>query len=517
MRRVIALLFFALAPYAAGQTTEIDRLAQETMQQWNLPGLAVAVVKDDRILLAKGYGLKETGGTSSVTPDTLFQLGSDSKAFTAAAMAILVDEKKLAWDDPVRQHVVYFHLDDACADSLVTLRDLVSHRTGLSRHDELWDNSGLSREDVIRAIGHVALTKPIRSTYQYNNIMFMTAGEAVAQASGMPWSDFVRTRIFAPLGMSHSVATTSGWLASKDRATGHRFDAKSGANLIRPFVDYDNLGPAGNISSSANDMAQWLRYQLANKSEALAETKRPQMIIPVDSETSPDTSMQSYGMGWNVYDNGVVAHGGALNGFRAQVALLPKEHAGIAIMTNTGRGYAIIALRAALLDRLLGRETRDWNRYYLEIEKKHAEPKKREWRRDTHPSRELAAYSGTYEHPGYGRATISVENDALVLRWLRHTIPLVHEQYDTFNAVSEPEEIDEDVQFALGTNGEVNTLTMFGQVFVRSAGVPATAAGTAALRSQLPARSRRASSRSPAWCCDRRWRRSSAYAHPASS
>ncbi len=472
MRRVIALLFFVLTPAALGQTADLalraEHLALDAMQKWNLPGLAVAIVKDDKVVLAKGYGVKSAGG-GAVTADTLFQLGSNSKAFTSAAMAILVSEQKMGWDDPVRQHVVYFHLDDSCADSLVTLRDLVSHRTGLSRHDELWDNSGLSREEVIRAIGHVELTKPFRSAYQYNNIMFMTAGEAVAHASGMSWDDFVRTRIFVPIGMVHSTATTAAWLAAKDRATGHRFDPQATTNAVRPFVDYDNLGPAGNIASSAADMAQWLRFQLNDA--RLAETKRPQMIIPADPDTNPGTSIQTYGMGWNISDDAgtlLVAHGGALNGFRAQVALLPNEHEGIALMTNTGRGYGVIALRAALIDLLLGRDSRDWNQHYDGVEKKHAEPRKHDWRPDTHPSRELAAYAGTYVHPGYGRATVTAEEGALVLRWLRHTMPLVHEQYDTFNAVSEPEEIDEDVQFALGTDGEVKILTMFGQTFVRS-------------------------------------------------
>src|SRR5436305_9323602 len=202
MRRVIAVAFLLVTRMSQAQNAAIDKLALDTMKQWKLPGLAVAIVKDDRVVLARGYGVKELGGSAPVTDETLFQIASTSKAFTTTAMAMLVDEKKMSWDDPVRQHVVYFHLDDACADAGVTLRDIVSHRTGLSRHDELWDNSGLSREEVIRAIGHVKLAKPFRSAYQYQNIMFMAAGEAVEHASGMSWDDFVRTRIVRPLQMA---------------------------------------------------------------------------------------------------------------------------------------------------------------------------------------------------------------------------------------------------------------------------------------------------------------------------
>src|SRR3954454_23828993 len=373
MRRVISFVLLLLASIARAETP-IDKLALETMKQWKLPGLAIAIVKDDRVVLAKGYGVKELGGSAAVTDETLFQIASTSKAFTTTAMAMLVDDKKLAWDDPVRQHVVYFHLDDACADSQVTMRDVVSHRTGLSRHDELWDNSGMSREEIIRAIGHVELTKPFRSAYQYQNIMFMVAGEAVAHASGMPWNDFVRTRIFQPLQMSRSITTFGEWNASADHASPHRYDVKSGAVSLFHVVDEDNLGPAGTIASFARDMAQWLRLQLGDgtvdakklvSAEARNETKTPQMTLRLDGATrelNPEANLLAYGMGWNIsdyYGSKVIAHAGALNSFRTQVVLLPKEHAGVVLMTNVGRGISILALRYALIDQLLGRPSRD--------------------------------------------------------------------------------------------------------------------------------------------------------------
>jgi CubicO group peptidase (beta-lactamase class C family) len=228
LKRMLPFLFLLLATGALAKDVDpraIDRIVQDTMKTWKVPGAAVAIIQGDRVVYSKGFGVKELGKLDPVTPDTLFALASNSKAFTTAAMAILVDEKKMSWDDPVRKYVDYFHLDDPSADATVTLRDIVSHRTGLSRHDELWDNSTLSREQVIRAIGRVKVSKPIRTAYQYNNIMFMTAGEAVAAAAKMSWSDFVRTRIFEPLGMTHTRIAMADFYAS-DHAIGHIYDRK---------------------------------------------------------------------------------------------------------------------------------------------------------------------------------------------------------------------------------------------------------------------------------------------------
>jgi CubicO group peptidase (beta-lactamase class C family) len=491
MRRAIAAAFLLLCSlHAAAQApAAVDRIAAEAMKQWRLPGLAIAIVKDDRVVMAKGYGVKELGGSAPVTDETLFQIASASKAFTATALAMLVDEKKLNWDDPVRQHVVYFHLDDACADSMVTLRDIVSHRTGLGRHDELWDNSGLSREEVIRAIGSVGLTKPFRSAYQYQNIMFMTAGEAVAHASGMSWNDFVKTRIFQPLQMTHSITTYAEWNAATDRATGHRYYPNLGAMTLSTATNEDNLGPAGTIASCARDMAQWLRFQLADgaidgkrliAADALNETKTPQMTLRLDGSTrdlNPDANLLAYGMGWNIsdyYGSKVISHAGALNSFRTQVVLLPREHTGIVVMTNSGRGISVLAVRAALIDLLVGHAPRDWNAYYLATEKKlddqeAAKKKEREAKRhpDTHPSHELTAYVGMYENRAYGLVNVALENNALVLQWKRLTLPLTHFHYDTFSAASEEAEVDEPVEFRLGSEGEVKMLTIFGETFVR--------------------------------------------------
>ncbi len=489
LKRMLPFLFLILAATAFAKDVDpraVDRIVQDTMKAWKVPGAAVAIVQDDRVVYAKGFGVKELGKPDGVTPDTLFAIASNSKAFTTASMAILVDEKKMSWDDPVRKYVDYFHLDDPCADSLVTLRDIVSHRTGLSRHDELWDNSTLSREQVIRAVGHLRLSKPIRTAYQYNNIMFMTAGEAVAAAAKMPWSDFVRTRIFEPLGMTHTRTAMAAFYAS-DHAVGHNYDRKKDVMVVQPPDDDAALGPAGAIKSCANDMGQWIRFQLDEgtvdgrrivSAEALGETKKPQTIIPMDAESkenNPDTNILTYGMGWTVQDyrgQMLVSHAGALNRFRSQVALLPNQHAGVAVMINSSRGSAALAIRRAIADLILGAPSRDWSGFYLARENDaiaKADQKKLEREaglpKNTKPSHELSAYAGAYENPGYGAATVSVENGGLVLRWQKLVLPLAHWTYDTFSAVSEPDDVDEKVQFLLGPDGEVKTLTIFGEEF----------------------------------------------------
>jgi CubicO group peptidase (beta-lactamase class C family) len=492
MRRfVIAIAVFLLAAAAHAQLTEemIDKDAKQTMAAWHLPGLAIAIVQNDRVIFLKGYGIKEVGKSEPVTADTLFELGSTTKAFTATAMAMLADEKKLSWDDPVRNYVAGFHISDPCTDSLITLRDIASHRSGVARHDELWDDSDFPRDELIRRIGAMKVSTPIRSAYQYNNLMFVTAGEAAASAAKMPWEQLIATRIFAPLGMTESRIAFADWPAS-DHTTGHRWDDKNERAVIQPMRNYDTLAPAGTIKSSAHDMAQWLRFQLSKgtidgkhllSETALDETHAPQTIIPIGSATRalyPDTNFQTYALGWNATDyHGqlLVAHAGALNGFRSNVALLPKRALGIVILENVGRGSALAALRNTIIDQFLGAPPRDWNNDMLDVEKSGAFEAKlklaeREAKRATAPksSHDLSAYGGTFHNAGFGDATISIVNGALVLHWERMTIPLVHENYDTFSAIDTVEDIDESVQFRLGADGEVAGFKLFGEEFVRT-------------------------------------------------
>jgi CubicO group peptidase (beta-lactamase class C family) len=487
MRRwLLAAALFTLSVQA--QTFDqaaADRIVREAMTAWHTPGMAVAIVVDDKVVFARGYGIEEVGKTAPVTPDTLFEIASTTKAFTATALAMLVDEKKVDWDDPVRKHLPWFHVADPNTDALITVRDLVSHRSGLGRHDELWDETDWPREELLRRVISMPPARPIRTGYIYNNLMFVAAGEVAGAAAKSTWEDFIRTRIFTPLGMTHSRISFAEWNAA-DHASGHRWDAVNGQVLPQPFANYDAIAPAGTIKSCARDMGQWLRFQLAGgvidgkrliSAAALDETRMPQLVLRRDAdsrETSPETNVASYAMGWNVSDyrgEMLIAHAGALNGFRTQVALLPVRHAGVAVLTNVGRGLAVAAVRNAILDKLLGGNVRDWNALLLAAdhkadEREAAAKRDREAKRkpDTHPSHDLAAYAGTYESTGYGTVTIALEGSTLVLHWSRTTMPLTHWHYDTFRAVDAANEYDELVSFQTDpATGAVKSLTFFNQ------------------------------------------------------
>ena len=500
MPRAVSLLFVSLLLAAASvraqaiDGTAVDRIMNTAMSQWHVPGAALAVVQNDKVVYLKGYGVRDTVSGDRVTAGTLFNIASMTKAFTATAMAMLVDEGKLDWDDPVRQHLPYFRLSDSCADSSVTLRDLLSHRTGLAGYDALWDNSLLSREEIIRRMASVTPARPFRSSYRYNNIMFIAAGEAVAATTGLSWDAFVQKRILDPLGMTDTRLTLAGYKAA-DHAIGYRWNGATSALTPYGLVDDSNLGPAGEIKSSARDMAQWVRFHLANgaidgqrlvSAEALGETKQPNTVIrlgPSDQTGSPVTHLDSYAMGWGLQDYRgelLVSHGGALNGFRGTVALLPERNIGFVILDNLGRGSAVTAMRNGLLDLFLAsRDVRDWNALLLEAEQKmeaRADAAKHALLAsrvpNTHPSHDLAAYAGTYEEPAYGAALVALENGRLVLRWQRMVIPLEYFHYDTFRAVSPPDDLDDQLTFRTAADGSIAAMTFMNAEFKRRAEKP---------------------------------------------
>ena len=484
------LSFPAVAQYRQVRSSDskaIERIVQNTMRAWNLPGAAVAVVRNDRIVYAGGFGKTEAGGTVDVTPETAFQIASTSKAFTTTALAMLATDGKLSFDDPVSKHVDYFRLGDECASANVTVRDIVSHRTGLKRHDELWDNSPWSREEVLRMIGKVELSKPFRTTYQYQNLMFIAAGEVVAAASGMSWDDFVKTRIFEPLEMKQTFVEDDRWERSH-HAVGHRFDWRTGTMRTHKAYDTKTLGAAGAIKSTALDMAQWIRFQLANGAinltqlvdpQLLDETKTPHTVIRVEGfsrDANPESNVMAYGMGWVIQDYRdelLVSHAGALNGFRTHVDLLPKRNAGFVVMTNVGRGLALIALRNSLADYLSGKPGRDWNAYYLMVERNADDKDARETEErlakrvsDTSPSLPLEAYAGAYRSDAYGEANVTIEGDKPVLEWSLMRAPLTHFNYDVFRAEIPDEYIDEEITFEI-SEGKVRAMKFYGQTFIK--------------------------------------------------
>ncbi len=477
---VLTLVPLRGAPADPIDAAALDRTALDALESWQVPGLAVAVVRDDRVVYLKGHGIREVGRRDPVTPDTIFPIASCTKAFTTTAMAMLVDDGKMGWDDPVRKHVPYFHLSDPLVDGQVTLRDLVTHRTGVGSHELLWYRAPWSQEETIRRIGRVKVEYPFRASFHYQTTMFTTAGHAVSAAAKLPWAEFVRRRILDPLGMKHVRFTTADALAAPDHASPHR-PGRSGRLEVVPWYKIDVPEPAGSINASARDLAQWVRFQLGDgtfggkrlvSAASLEETHTPQNIIRLEGTAramNPDTLQMSYGMGWVVQDyrgHLEVSHAGLIDGFRAHITLLPRDHLGIVLLCNRHQTRMNLALSNTLVDQLLGLPHKDWNAFYqAEVRQEATEAEARFREREasrqpaTQPSRDLPAYVGTYEEPAYGTAEVTLEDGHLVWHWSSFTCPLSHFHYDTFTVESELLGYPR-VVFALGADGEVATMTV---------------------------------------------------------
>jgi CubicO group peptidase (beta-lactamase class C family) len=464
----------------------LDTLVHAAMKAFQVPGASVAVVHGEEVLYLKGFGVRELGKEEPVTPDTLFAIGSTTKAFTTTAIAMLVEDGKLAWDDPVRKHLPFFRLSDPLADANVTLRDLVVHRTGISRHDLLWYNSSWEREEILRKIGLVKSNTSFRSTWEYNNIMYLAAGTASGAVAGGSWEALVQQRIFDPLGMTGANFSVTVAQQAPDHASPHEKDKDKNLQVI-PWRNLDNVAPAGAINAGARDLTKWIRFQLGEgmfegkrllSATHLAETHTPQMVLRRDEAAramEPETQISNYALGWAIQDyhgHLLISHGGGIDGFRAQVALVPEAKLGLVILANSAGHAMPEALRNSLLNHLLDFPQRDWNALFTGLaEKGEAEQQAKETEREekrhkeTHPSRELTAYTGAYEEPAYGTASVSLENGALALQWINFHFPLEHFHFDTFLAKSERPRFTEPVVFTLDASGDVALLKVLNVEF----------------------------------------------------
>jgi CubicO group peptidase (beta-lactamase class C family) len=457
----------------------VDAIVTQALQAWRVPGAAVAIVRRDGVLYSKGLGVKQLGRAEPVTAETLFAIGSCTKAFTTTAVAMLADMGKLAWDDPVRKHVGFFHLADPLADANVTLRDLATHRTGLRSHDWLWYHSPWTQEDIIRKLAQLKADHPFRSEFQYQTAMYLVLGRAVETASGTRWADFVQKRLLDPLQMTETTFTTAAAL-TKDHAIPHRWNGQGQVDTI-PWYDFKEPMAAGSINASARDLGKWLRFQLGAGSfegkrlvsaRSLEETHTPQFALRMDSTPAalhPDSHQISYGMAWVIQDyrgHKLVSHAGAIDGFRAHLTLLPEDNFAIAILCNLDQTRMNLALSNSLVDHLLGLPAKNWNRFIAEKTVKEVEAlrtrrREREEKRQqgTKPSLELAAYVGTYEQPAYGTVRVTLERGNLEWQWNAFSVPLEHFHYDTFSAHHEVLG-DFQVVFRLGTDGSVASMNV---------------------------------------------------------
>jgi CubicO group peptidase (beta-lactamase class C family)/O-acetyl-ADP-ribose deacetylase (regulator of RNase III) len=376
-RCLFALLVVAAVPVAAQRRAAeraplrgFDAWVERALADWGVPGLAVAVVKDDSVVYARGFGVRRLGDTARVTERTLFAVGSTTKAFTAAALAVLVDSGLVKWDDPVSQHLSGFQLHDPYVTREMRVRDLLTHRSGLARGDALWWATPYGREEVLRRVRHLEPSWSFRSTYGYQNIMFLAAGQIVPAVTNQSWDAFVKRRLFEPLGMTATNTSVTALEARGDVAAPH--SPVEGRMQPVAWRNIDNVGPAGSINSSARDMAQWIRLQLGGgayngrrllSAAAVREMHAAQTVIPIDTLSErlwPSTHFRAYGLGWSLSDyrgRKLVGHGGAIDGMRAQVTLVPEERVGVVVLSNGGEPSRLLTQAVAfrVVERLPGR------------------------------------------------------------------------------------------------------------------------------------------------------------------
>lgn len=461
---------------AAGAMGGFDEFTAGTLKPWNVPGVSIATVSGGKIVYAKGFGQRDVKNNLPVTPDTLFAIGSCTKAFTTFLLGQLVDEGKLEWDKPVARYLPGFRMSDSVASQELTPRDLVTHRSGLPRHDMVWyNNQTLTRKDLVERLQFLPANAELRQKWQYNNLMFLTAGYLIEQLAGKTWEEAVRERIFTPAGMTHSNFADVESQKSPDFAKPYRDDHDKLMEI--PFREVGNMGPAGSINSSANDMAKWMLIQLGDahkdliQASTLNELHTPQMVIgqlPIEPEFGP----AAYAMGWVVdtYRGHLrLSHGGNIDGFSALVTLFPTDDLGIVVLANAnGTGLpSTLTLHAA--DRLLKLEKKDWNSIRLmrrgkskEVTKE-AEAKKNVVRKPgTKPAHKLDEYAGEYENAGYGIVKIDKSGEALKIAYNGLTAPLEHWHYETFNALKSDDPTLEDtkINFLTDVNGNVAALNV---------------------------------------------------------
>ena len=368
------LLCLLLSQLVHGQLNGFDEYVTKAMRDWEVPGIAIAVIKDDKIVLAKGYGVRQLGAEAPVDERTLFAIGSSSKAFTAAGLAMLVDEGKIKWDDPAVKHLPGFEMFDPYVTRELRIRDLLTHRSGLERGDFLWYGSELDRDEILRRTRYLKPTWSLRSNFGYQNLMYLAAGQVAAKATGKSWDEFIKSRIFTPLGMTASNTSIKDFKNGDNVATPHA----SVEDKVQPIAwrNIDNIAPAGSINSNVLDMAQWVRLQLGQGTfegkklispAAMREMHMPQTVMRLEGAYTmfyPEAHFLTYGLGWFMHDykgKKVVEHGGAIDGMRAGVAMIPEEKLGVVILTNMNGSLLPIPLMFKVFDAYLGGTQKDWS------------------------------------------------------------------------------------------------------------------------------------------------------------
>jgi CubicO group peptidase (beta-lactamase class C family) len=456
------------------------------------PGFSVAVVKDGKIVFNKGYGVRELGKPDAFGTGTLAEAASTTKAMTAMCLALLVEEGKLRWTDKVVDVYPGFALYDPHATREVTVRDLLTHSAGLGNADFLWYGNSLSQEEMVRRLRYLPPAYSLRSSYTYQNVMYVAAGKLIEKTSGRTWEDFMTERIFKPLGMNRSYPTYSYSKAETDRTAQH-FEINDTVQVI-PVVHVDAAAPAGAVWTCSDDMAKWMLFLLDStktpdgkrwlNAAGFGELFKPQHLIPREQFyptarlTKPNWT--TYGLGWFQHDyrgRMVQFHTGSIDGAVAIVGLIPEERTGICVFANLDHDEFRHALMYKAFDLwAFGDSRRDWSAEFFDLYNNlKAEAKQKEAEKlakrmpDAQTSAPFSAYAGRYSDPLYGEVEVTFDGRKLLLRLNDLRMTLEHWHFDTFRGHYERRWAGRDwVQFSLDPDGKVAELNIDRMHFRRS-------------------------------------------------
>lgn len=459
-----------------------DRFAawcESARAAWRAPGLSVAVIRKNKPDFVRGFGLRDVEAGKAAGKDTLFAIGSSTKAFTAFVLATLAAEGTLDFDRPLAESLPTFRLKDVERARRVTIRDLLTHASGLPRHDLAWyGDKTRTRAELFQAFGRMDASYDLRARWQYNNFGYLTAGYAAEVLTGKTWETLVRERIFAPLGMTRADTSIVDLAADPDSAKG--YGEKDKKPVLRPYRSLDAVGPAGSVNASAAEMAKWLELHLSGgkigtrrllSEAATADLHRPVMLMGAPGE-DPETVPLGYACGWFVQlyrGRRMIEHGGNIDGFTASVAFFPEEGFGVVALANQDSSPLPMLVVKHAADAILRTEPRDWSGEAARLRdaalaaQKSAPPKTKAYRREgTRPSREPAEFAGEYADDAYGTAIVTVKGDGLFIDLHGLQAPFAHHHFDVYVGKEGGEEVfvDMKAKFTSDFDGEVDALVL---------------------------------------------------------
>jgi CubicO group peptidase (beta-lactamase class C family) len=447
MKKLFVILVFVFTQKGFAQTDSIPSFVKDSLDiyvnraltDWQIPGVSVCIIKNGKVVVMKGYGVKDYDTKDKVDENTLFMIGSNTKAFTATAIAMLDADKKLSLDDKVTKWIPEFKLDNKAAGEQAIVRDLLCHRLGFRtfQGDFTYWTSNLTRKEVIEKMSHIKAMYPFRTKWGYTNAAFLTAGEIIPKATGMQWEDFITQKIFQPLEMKNTLALSKDFPNASNKCSPYTMD--EGKLVKIPFCSIDNLAPAGSIGSSVNDMSHWVMMQLDNgkyngnqvvPASAIEQTRTPASILGNGGTIFNKGHFALYGLGWFLEEycgRKIVSHTGGVNGFVTSVTLIPEEKLGILVFTNTDQNAFYEALKWEIMDAYLGNTYRNYSNVYLQNYKFQAmgEQNKDKKFKDSvamHLKTELplTAYTGNYFNDVYGNMSVVIENGEMKMKFSHH-------------------------------------------------------------------------------------------------